>query len=108
LNAPSPDAAFETLITSIHDESGQGVVVLIDEYDDPINHYLGNPALMTANSEVLSKFYGSFKTIESCLKFVFVTGVTRYAMMGLSAGLNNLYDISLNSQYASICGFTPE
>jgi hypothetical protein len=63
---------------------------------------------MVANSKVLSDFYVSLKNIDSCLEFVFVTGVTRYAMTGLSAGLNNLNDISLNSQYAAICGFTPE
>ncbi|MDR1085290.1 MAG: ATP-binding protein [Deltaproteobacteria bacterium] len=103
-----PGETFVKLVIDINRQCGQKVVVLVDEYDYPVNHNIDDSSLMMANSKILSDFYVSFKSIDSLLEFVFVTGVTRYAMMGLSAGLNNLYDISLNSQYAAICGFTLE
>jgi hypothetical protein len=84
------------------------VVVLIDEYDYPVSHNIGDSALAKANTAILSGFYASLKSISSKLRFVMVTGVTRYAMMGLSAGLNQLVDISFNPKYAAICGFTPD
>jgi hypothetical protein len=84
------------------------VVILIDEYDYPVSHYIGDSELAKANTAVLSDFYASLKSISSNLRFVMVTGVTRYAMMGLSAGLNQLVDISFDPEYAAICGFTPD
>jgi hypothetical protein len=108
LNAPSPGAALETLTASIHDYPDEKAVVLVDEYDCPVNHNADDPPLMVADSKILGDFYVSLMNIDSCLRFVFVTGVTRCAMMDLPAGLNSLSGISLNSQYAAVCGFTPE
>ncbi|MDR1394875.1 MAG: AAA family ATPase, partial [Deltaproteobacteria bacterium] len=108
LKKTTPGSALATLINHIHDDNKQKVVVLIDEYDYPVSHNIENLALAKSNSTVLSSFYASFKKLQHLLRFVFVTGVTRYAMMGLSAGFNNLTDISFDSEYASICGFTPE
>jgi hypothetical protein len=94
----------EALITKYH----ENVVILIDEYDYPVSHYIGDTQQANANTTVLSDFYASLKSISPKLRFIMVTGVTRYAMMGLSAGLNQLVDISFNPQYAAICGFTPD
>ncbi|MDR1297924.1 MAG: AAA family ATPase [Deltaproteobacteria bacterium] len=86
------------------------VVLLIDEYDFPINSKLNNPSLAKENSEILHDFYASLKTAsqDGKLHFTLLTGVTRYAMMGISAGLNNLKDISFDPKYAALCGFTYE
>jgi hypothetical protein len=64
--------------------------------------------LADANAAILAGFYASLKELEPRLRFVMVTGVTRYSMMGLSSGLNHLKDISFNDKFATIRGFTPE
>ncbi|MDR2141511.1 MAG: AAA family ATPase, partial [Deltaproteobacteria bacterium] len=103
-----PGGALQSLIEDISQKCGEKVVALIDEYDYPVSHYIDNQPLAKANSEVLSSFYVGFKDLDKYLRFVMVAGVTRYAMMGLSAGLNQLVDISFRPKYASICGFTPD
>jgi hypothetical protein len=108
LRSDKPGVALQRLIEDISQECGEKVVALIDEYNYPVSHYIDNPPLAKANSEVLSSFYVGFKEVDEFLRFVMVTGVTRYAMMGLSAGLNQLVDISFRPKYASICGFTPD
>ncbi|MDR2141623.1 MAG: AAA family ATPase [Deltaproteobacteria bacterium] len=108
LRSVEPGEALKRLIEDISEECGERVVTLIDEYDYPVSHYIDNPPLAKANTEVLSSFYVIFKEVDKLLRFVMVTGLTRYAMMGLSAGLNQLVDISFNPKYAAICGFTPD
>jgi hypothetical protein len=93
----------EALIAKYH----ENVVILIDEYGYPVNYYIGDTQQANANTAVLSDFYASLKSIKPKLRFVMVTGGTRYAMMGLSAGLNQLVDISFDPEYAAICDFTP-
>ncbi|MDR1084908.1 MAG: AAA family ATPase [Deltaproteobacteria bacterium] len=106
LTNTTPGGALEELVKKVSKKYNRKVVVLIDEYDRPVNLQLHNTNLFGQINIVLSMFYGSFKKIQSYLAFVFVTGVTRYAMMGLSSGLNNLTDISFNPEYSAICGFT--
>ena len=111
LKKTSPNIAIKNLVNTLYEKYNQaGVVVLIDEYDDPVSSNLDNPELAKSNNEILRSFYSAFKTLaqEDKLRFVLVTGVTRYAMLGISAGFNNLTDISFRPEYASICGFTPE
>ncbi|MDR1872515.1 MAG: ATP-binding protein [Deltaproteobacteria bacterium] len=100
--------ALIQLITGLRDKYKKNVVVLIDEYDCPLSSVPPNTPLSKAFLQVLSSFYMSLKTVNELIRFAFVTGVTRYSMVGISAGLNNLYDISLVQKYAAICGFTPE
>jgi hypothetical protein len=109
LNMPTPATALTRLIKTLYDKYNKtGVVILVDEYDDPISSNLDDPELAKANSKILRGFYSSLKTkdLQEKLHFVLVTGVTRYGMMGISAGLNNLNDISFDPQYAAVCGFT--
>ncbi|MDR0548216.1 MAG: ATP-binding protein, partial [Deltaproteobacteria bacterium] len=82
------------------------VVLLIDEYDAPVSDHIGDLDLAKANQDVLKSFYSRLKPCEDYLKFTLVTGVTRYAFMGLSAGLNHLEDLTFDKKYAAICGFT--
>ncbi|MDR1871302.1 MAG: AAA family ATPase [Deltaproteobacteria bacterium] len=100
--------ALKELIKKTRNKHQKDVVLLIDEYDDPVSSALPDKILAEKNTKVLSKFYGGLKTVNSLLRLAFVTGVTRYSMMGISSGLNNLYDISFDKKYAAICGFTPE
>ncbi|MDR2200002.1 MAG: AAA family ATPase [Deltaproteobacteria bacterium] len=108
LRDDDPGGALQLLIKDLSEKCGEKVVALIDEYDNPVSKYMDNIALAKANTDVLSSFYAGFKDMDKFLRFVMVTGVTRYAMMGLSSGLNQLVDISFDPKFAAICGFTPD
>ncbi|MDR1084241.1 MAG: ATP-binding protein [Deltaproteobacteria bacterium] len=99
---------FGSVVESLNCKYGQKVVVLIDEYDAPISENIGDLPLALKFRDVLKGFYSSLKGSDKYLRFVFVTGVTRYALTGLSAGLNQLKDLTFDEKYADICGFTPE
>jgi hypothetical protein len=102
------NGVLRNVVNNLQKKYGQRVVVLIDEYDDPVSSKINSPRLAKANTEILRQFYSSLKSLQGRLRFVMVTGVTRYSMMGLSAGLNHLYDISFEADYSTICGFTPQ
>jgi ribosomal protein L29 len=106
--APTPGLMLSQLIEELSLKYKTETVILIDEYDAPVSENLGNAELMKENAEELKMFYSSLKNCQTHLRFVFVTGVTRYALMGLSAGLNNLDDITFNKDFSSVCGFTLE
>jgi hypothetical protein len=84
------------------------VVILIDEYDAPITKHIGNLNLAQANRTVLHDFYASLKNLDAFLRFVFVTGISRFALTSMDSGANNLDDISLEPEYSGFCGFTKE
>ena len=81
-------------------------VVLIDEYDAPFTHLLGRDMDPEPYVAVLREFFGRFKHQENLLHFVFITGISRFAHVNLFLALNNLTDISWDSDYADLCGFT--
>ncbi len=105
-NALSGQTRLHRLLRSLHQTTGQQVVVLVDEYDKPILDVLDDPKLAKANRDYLSGFYGVIKDSASHVRFVLVTGVTMFSMVSLFSGLNNLKNISLDRWYASICGYT--
>ncbi|MFM9947254.1 MAG: AAA family ATPase [Saprospiraceae bacterium] len=85
------------------------VVVLIDEYDAPIIQYLGKDiGQAQANREILKEFYTVLKDADSKLEFVFLTGVSKFSKVGIFSGLNNLQDITMSPQYATMLGYTQE
>lgn len=85
------------------------VVVLIDEYDAPIIHYLGK-AIDKAyeNRELLKSFYTILKDLDAYLELVFITGVSKFSKMGIFSGMNNLTDLSMHPQYATMLGYTQQ
>lgn len=97
---------FANLITDLHQQTGQPVVILIDEYDKPILDALSNPAVAKENRDFLRGFYGTIKDYEAHIKFSFLTGVSKFAKVSLFSGLNNLKDITLDARYSAICGYT--
>ncbi len=99
---------FEDLIRHLHGASGQPVCVLIDEYDKPILDALENPDLARANRDYLRGLYGMIKSSDEHMRFVFLTGVSKFSKVSLFSGLNNLNDITLDERYAAICGYTEE
>jgi hypothetical protein len=101
-----PATAFTGLIESMHRKMGERVVVLIDEYDKPIIDHLGNPDAAEKNREAIGHFYGVLKGQDANLRFVFLTGVSKFTKISLFSKLNNLTDLTLWDRYAGICGFT--
>jgi hypothetical protein len=99
---------FKELIEKLHDSTGQQVVVLIDEYDKPIIDHLSDIETMEANRKILHAFYPVLKAADRWIKFIFITGVSKFSGLSVFSALNNPDDITLDSNYASICGYTQE
>ncbi|MCC8119460.1 MAG: ATP-binding protein [Bacteroidales bacterium] len=97
---------FEDIITNLYDREGQRIVVLIDEYDKPLQQVITDKDAQADYREVLRPFYGTLKKTEACLKFIFITGVTKFAKLSVFSDLNQLKDISLLPEYDTICGLT--
>jgi len=97
---------FEGLISRASDKTKRGVVVLIDEYDKPLLDTMHNEALNSDVRAELKGFYGVLKGLDACLKFVFVTGVTKFSQVSIFSDLNHLDDISLMDDYSGVCGIS--
>lgn len=97
---------FMAVIRRACEKAGRRVVVLIDEYDKPLLHSFHDDKLQQDFRETLTAFYSVLKSADPWLQFVFITGVTKFAQMGIFSNLNQLNDISLNRRYATLCGMT--
>jgi hypothetical protein len=97
---------FGELIALAHQSTGQRAVVLIDEYDKPILDNIEHSAAAIEMREGLKNFYSVMKGSDEHLKFVFLTGVSKFSKVSLFSGLNNLTDITLDERYSDICGYT--
>ncbi|MEN3014674.1 MAG: AAA family ATPase [bacterium] len=84
------------------------VVLLIDEYDKPILDNIETPDIAKEIREILKGLYQTIKSLDKYLKFVFITGISKFAKVSLFSGLNQLRDISLSKDYATICGYTQQ
>ena len=104
----TPAARFTGVIKRAYEKTGLGVVVLVDEYDKPLLQNLNNEALQDKNRNMLKGFYSVLKTMDGCIKFAFLTGVTKFSKVSIFSDLNNLKDISIDKRYAKICGITKE
>ncbi len=97
---------FDKLIKKAYDKYNQKVVILIDEYDKPILDNISNREMALKARDILRVFYSVIKGSDQYLKFVFMTGVSKFSKMNLFSGLNNLQDITMDKKYATICGYT--
>lgn len=101
-------ARFGDLIQNVYEKSGKKVVVLIDEYDKGIVDILKNEEQLQKNISIMRPFFVQLKSMDRYLRFVFLTGVTRFRNLTLFSSPNQFKDISIAPQYAAICGFTSE
>lgn len=85
-----------------------GLVVLIDEYDAPLTQCLDNPKLFREVRSVMSELFLSLKSREGCLRFFFMTGITKFSNTSIFSAFNNLQDISLDPLYGALLGYTDE
>jgi len=105
-NETTPASRLIGLIHRAYEKTGQRVVVLIDEYDKPLISTMNNSKLNEKIREILKGFFGVLKAEDAYLKFVFLTGVTKFSQVSVFSDLNQLVDISLNENYAEICGIS--
>ena len=99
-------ARFRHLIRALHQQVGQPVVVLVDEYDKPILDALERPDVARANRDYLRGLYATIKSSDAHVRFTFLTGVSKFSKVSLFSGLNNLKDITLDPRYSAVCGYT--
>ena len=94
------------LVNRAHAQTGKKVVLLFDEYDAPILDTMHDEKLMESVRQKLRQFYSPIKDLDSKLQFVFITGISKFSQLSIFSELNNLTTITMNNEYAAICGFT--
>lgn len=99
---------FRNLIIHAFKKYGQKVVILIDEYDKPLLDNVSDVDIALQMQDGLRNFYSVIKENDEYLRFVFLTGVSKFSKVSVFSGLNNIEDISLDSRYATICGYTQQ
>ena len=99
---------FEGIIRRAFEKTGRKVVILVDEYDKPMLQAIGNPELQDAYRATLKGFYGALKSMDGCIRFALLTGVTKFGKVSVFSDLNNLNDISMDADYYDVCGITEE
>ena len=107
LHSESLSGRFVELIEEIFEAHGS-VVVLIDEYDKPILDNINDLAKANAMREILRSFYSVLKSCDEYLRFVMLTGISKFSKVGVFSTLNNLEDISMDKQYGDIVGYTQQ
>ena len=106
-DADEPGGAFKGMITGLYDQGGP-VVVLIDEYDKPILDKIGDLEAAEAMRETLRAFYTVLKGCDEYLRFVMLTGISKFTKTGVFSAMNNLRDISMVEEFGDVVGYTQE
>ena len=99
---------FEELIQGLYRKTGQKVVVLIDEYDKPLIDNLDNMEEAKKIQGLLKRFYGVLKSADEFIRFVFITGVSKFSKVSVFSDLNHLQDLTMNPLYATLVGMNEE
>ena len=99
---------FYELIRKLYEKYNEKTVILIDEYDKPILDAIQNIDYAKENREILKDFYSTLKDADPYIKLAFLTGVSRFSKVSIFSGLNQLRDITLSTEFSTICGYTQE
>jgi hypothetical protein len=114
LEGLAPEHVFLSLLRNVFERYGRRSVVLVDEYDSPVINVLQDEkairddALIASTRKIMRTFYTQIKSAEDYVDFTFITGVTKFARMGVFSQLNNVTDISINKRFGAIVGFTQD
>ena len=103
---PYASGKFAELIECLYEKKGRKVVVLVDEYDKPILDALNDLTEVERIRNFLQSFYAALKGSDDFLRFVFITGVSKFSKVSIFSGMNSPDDITMDEQYAKICGYT--
>lgn len=107
-DSPDPNVRMLNLIKTVYEQTGQKVVVLIDEYDAPLLDVVHEDTSLDILREVMRNFYSPLKDSDRMLRFVFLTGITKFSQLSIFSELNNITNVSMHQEYAGICGITKE
>ncbi len=107
-DSQDPNVRLFNLITNVYQQTGKHVVVLIDEYDAPLLDVAHEDEKLDALRYVMRNFYSPLKAADPMLRFVFLTGITKFSQLSIFSELNNIKNVSMDETYAGICGITKE
>ena len=107
-NKPDVNVRMDDLLEAIYLKTGKKLVVLIDEYDAPLLDVAHEEENLDALRNVMRNFYSPLKAAEPMLRFVFMTGITKFSQLSIFSELNNIKNVSMDEPYAGICGITKE
>ena len=105
---PDPNVRLLNLIKDVYEKTGKQAVVLIDEYDAPLLDVAHNKESLDVLRDTMRNFCSPLKDCESMLRFVFLTGITKFSQLSIFSELNNITNVSMDEPYAGICGITKE
>lgn len=103
---PDNPARLRDLIARVHQQAGQTVVILVDEYDKPILDQIHDQAIALSMRDDLKDLYSVIKDQDAHIRFAILTGVSKFSKVSLFSGLNNLEDITMDPAYSALCGYT--
>ena len=107
-DSKDPNVRLKNLITTAYEKTGKPVVVLIDEYDAPLLDVVHEETSLPMLRNVMRNFYSPLKDCDPYLKFVFLTGITKFSQLSIFSELNNLKNISMDPNFGAVCGITKE
>lgn len=102
----NPSQRFASIIRTVAEKYGKGVVILVDEYDKPLVNNIHSRHLFETYRDILAGVYSNFKSAAEYISLVFITGVSRFGKLSVFSGLNNIRDITFLNEFAGICGIT--
>ena len=110
ITEPAVDAnnRLKILIKTAYEETGQKVVVIIDEYDAPLLDVVHEEENLPKLRDVMRNFYSPLKACDQYIRFAFLTGITKFSQLSIFSELNNIANVSMDKEYAAICGITKE
>ena len=105
-NEKSPNTRLIGIVRRAYEQTGQKVVIIIDEYDAPLLDVVHEKENLHELCLVMQNFYSPIKSLDPYLEFVFITGITKFPQLSIFSELNNLDNISMGNQYCAICGIS--
>ena len=102
----SPGMRMAGLVNRAYEQTGEQVVVIIDEYDAPLLDVLHDEQQLADMREVMQEFYQRLKMLDPKLKFCFITGITKFSQLSIFSTINNLMNVTMIPQFSAICGIT--
>lgn len=103
-----PNIRLKDLVKKANEQTGQKVVIIIDEYDAPLLDVVHEQENLQPLRQMMQNFYSPVKLLDPYLEFVFITGITKFSQLSIFSELNNITNVSMNETYAGICGITKE